>query len=93
MMTVCSGEEAFAEAGGGAMEAVTPGLGVDEAIGGATLSAWAEGAMVGAAFGCGADGAIRETDGGAEGARRRVKGSRRRKGAGLEIAGATNELG
>ena len=57
------------------------------------MRGWAEGTMARAVFGCGEDGAIRETEGGAGGAKRRVNGSRRRKGAGLEIAGATAELG
>src|SRR5712692_9862872 len=56
------------------------------------MRGWAWGAMVGAVFGCGAEGAIRETDGGAGVAKRRVNGSRRRKGAGREIAGATAAL-
>ena len=68
-------------------------LGKGGAIGGATMSGWLESAVGGTVFSCGAGGAIRETDGGAEGAKRRVNGSRRRRGAGLEIAGATTELG
>jgi len=79
-MTVCSGEEFFTEPDGGATEIVTLGFGKDGVIAGATV-------------GCGVDGAIRETAGGAGGAKRRVNGSRRRKGAGLEIAGAITEPG
>jgi hypothetical protein len=52
-----------------------------------------EGAIRGATLDCGADGAIRETSGGAVGARRRVKGSRRRNGAGLGTAGAITAAG
>jgi hypothetical protein len=59
----------------------------------ATFDFGADGAMAGAELGCGAVGAIRETDGGTGGAKRRVKGSTRRRGAGLGIAGATTALG
>ena len=59
----------------------------------ATFDFGADGAMAGAELGCGAVGAIRETDGGAGGAKRRLKGSTRRRGAGLGIAGATTALG
>jgi hypothetical protein len=93
MMTVCSGKEVFTEPGGGAMELVTLGFGKDGVIAGATVGCAVEGAIVAAAFGCGAAGAIRETGGGAGRAKRRVNGSRRRKGAGLEIAGAITESG
>jgi hypothetical protein len=93
MMTVRIGEEAFTEADGGAMEVVTLGLGAGRAIGGATMRGWAEGTIARAVFGCGEDAAIREAEEGAGGAKRRVNGSRRRKGAGLDIAGATPESG
>jgi hypothetical protein len=92
-MTVCSGEEVLATVEGGAMEAAILDFGAVGAIDGAAMRGWAEGSMAGAVFGCGADGAIRETDGGAGAAKRRVNGSRRRTGAGLEIAGANTALG
>jgi len=92
MMTVCSGEEVFATAEDGAIEGATLDLGEEEAIAGATVVGWNEGA-IGAVLGCGVDGAIREIEGGAGGAKRRVNGSRRRRGAGVEMAGATTELG
>jgi len=85
-MTVCSGEEVFTEPGGGAMELVTLGFGKDGVIAGAAAGGAVEGAIVAA-------GAIRETGGGAGRAKRRVNGSRRRKGAGLEITGAITESG
>jgi hypothetical protein len=90
---VCSGEEVLATVEGGAMEAATLDFGAVGAIDGAAMRGWAEGSLAGAVFGCGADDAIRETDGGAGGAKRRVNGSRRRTGAGLEIAGANTALG
>ena len=92
-MTVCRGEEVFATVEGGAMEAATLDFGAVGAIGGAAMRGRAEGSMAGAGFGCGADGTIRETDGGAGGAKRRVNGSRRRKGDGLGTAGAITALG
>ena len=79
-MTVCSGEEFFTEPDGGAMEIVTLGFGKDGVLAGATV-------------GCAVEGAIRETGGGAGGAKRRVKGSRRRKGAGPGTAGAITDAG
>jgi hypothetical protein len=92
MMTVCKEEEVFATVDGGAIGVAMLALGKGGAIGGATMGGWLESAVGGAVFSCGAGGAIRETDGGAEGAKRRVNGSRRRKGVGLEIAGATADL-
>ena len=144
-VTVCSEEEVFATADGGAIEAATLGLG---AIAGAMFGSAGRGENLGASnfggaileerfglaattgagrdtygraagaagtganlgdsslgaaislegFGCGTAraGAGREADAcaaGATGARRRVKGSSRRKGAGLGIAGATTALG
>ena len=93
MMTVCSGEEVFATAEGGAMEAATLDFGAVGAIDGAAMRGSAEGSMAGVVFGCGAAGAIRETGGGAGRAKRRVNGSRRRKGDGLGTAGAITALG
>ena len=73
------------------MEAATLDFGGAGAIDGPAIRGWAESSIAG--VGCGADGMIRETDGGAGGAKRRVNGSRRRTGAGLEIAGAITALG
>src|ERR1700741_3341108 len=90
-MTTVRKVEVFARADGGAIEGATFGWPVG-ALGLAAFDFGTQGAIAGAAFGCGANGAIRETDGGAEGAKRGVNGSRRCKGAGLEIAGATTEF-
>ena len=79
-MIVFSGADAFATWEGGATEPAALAFGLD-------------GATAGAMLGCDADGAIRATDGGADGAARRVKGSTRCRGAGLGIAGATTALG
>src|SRR5713226_8178195 len=81
-MTVCSREEVLATAAGGAIEAPRFDFGAD-------------GAVAGAMLGCGGAGAIREIEGGAGAAKRRVKGSMRRRGAGLGLgmAGATTVLG
>ena len=92
MITVCKEEGVFATVDGEAIEGATLSWSVG-ALGFATFDFGDKGAMAGGAFGCGANGAIRETDGGAEGAKRRVNGSRRRKGAGREIGGATTEFG
>src|SRR5712692_3812061 len=88
-VTVCRGEGVFATAGGGAIEMAELDFAVDGAIAGAVPCGWAEGAIAGAAFGCRAGGAIRAAAGGAGGAKRGLKGSTRRRGAGPEMAGAT----
>src|SRR5260370_19720244 len=79
-ITVFSGEVAFAAGDGGAMDVTAFDLGADGAIAAALL-------------GRDAGGAMREIEGGADGAARRVKGSTRRRGAELAIAGATTALG
>src|SRR6266404_334723 len=90
-MTVCSGEAVLSRATGGAIEAAAFDFGADGAIAGAGVGGWAESATETGAFGRGAEGAIRATDGGAGAAKRRVKGSMRRRGAGLAlgVVGAT----
>ena len=92
-MTVCSGEKVFVAVDGDTIEGATLDLGAAGVEEGSAICGCAEGIVAGAAFGCAAGGAVREADGGAVGAKRRVNGSRRRRGAGLEIAGATGELG
>src|ERR1700737_922716 len=79
-MIVFSGEAAFATADGGATKP-------------ATFDFDPDGAAAGAMLRCGAEAAIRATEGGAVGAARGVKGSPRRRGAGLAVAGATTALG
>src|SRR6266849_6556629 len=91
-MTVCSEEEDFATAAGGAIAGAAFGC-AGGAIAVAKFDFAVDAAIAGAAFGCGAAGVIRSTEGGAAGAKRRVKGSRRRNGAGLAIAGATAASG
>jgi len=75
------------------MEAATLDFGAVGAIDGAAIRGRGEGSMAGVVFGCDADGTIREADGGAGGAKRRLNGSRRRKGDGLGTAGAITALG
>jgi hypothetical protein len=93
MMTVCKEEEILATVDGGAFEAATLGCRAVGAIAFVTFDFGAEGTMAGAIIGRGAAGAVREAEGSAGGAKRRVNGSRRRKGAGLEIGGAISESG
>src|SRR6266849_1211108 len=87
-VTVCSGEEAFATADGGATGTAGLDFGADGAIVGATVGGWAGSAIGGAAFACLAGGALRAAAGGAGGAKRGVKRSTRRRGAVLGIVGA-----
>ena len=94
-MTVCSAEAVLSRATGGAIEAPGFDFGAEGEVAGVAVGGWAEGATETAAFGCGAEGAIRGIDGGEGAAKRRVKGSMRRRGAalGLGTAGATSALG
>src|SRR6266481_4642886 len=89
-------EEVFANVDGDAIAVGAFGCGMAGPIAGATSARETGGAIAVSVFGlgtCGTDGAMREVDGGAGGAVRRVKGSSRRKGPGFGIVGATTAAG